>query len=68
MVELNKMTIDELSTLTGKILTDVSYTNEISTILDVVTEEQNSEILTLAAISSLKKVRSFFLYVSYNYK
>ena len=61
------MTIDELSTLTGKILTDVSYTNEISTILDVVTEEQNSEILTLAAISSLKKVRSFFLYVSYNY-
>ena len=62
------MTIDELSTLTGKILTDVSYTNEISTILDVVTEEQNSEILTLAAISSLKKVRSFFLYVSYNYK
>ena len=56
------MTIDELSTLTGKILTDVSYTNEISTILDVVTEEQNSEILTLAAISSLKKVRSFFVY------
>ncbi|XP_063676580.1 nucleolar complex protein 4 homolog [Bolinopsis microptera] len=56
MVELNKMTIEKLSTLTGKILTDVSYTNEISTVLDLVTEEQNSEILTLAAISSLKKI------------
>ena len=48
--------MEELSALTAKILNDVSYTNEIVTILDILAEEKQSEILTITALSSLKKV------------
>ena len=55
-MNLKQLTIEELSELTAKILSEVTYTNEITTVLDLVTEQQTSQILTLAAISSLRKV------------
>ena len=48
--------MEQLSVLTAKIMSDVSYTNEIATILDMLSEEKNSEILTVAVLSSLRKV------------
>ncbi|KAL5264128.1 hypothetical protein ACHWQZ_G005269 [Mnemiopsis leidyi] len=48
--------MEQLSVLTAKIMSDVSYTNEIATILDMLSEEKNSEILTVAVLSSLRKI------------
>ena len=56
MVKVRHPTIEELSGLTGKILDHVSHTNEITRILDVVTEDSSSDILVVAAIASLRKV------------
>ena len=51
--------MEQISALTAKILSDVSYTNEIVTILDILAEEKQSEILIITALSSLKKVSLF---------
>ena len=57
MAKKDTLSIEAISDLTAKILSDVSFTNEISAILEVVQEEASSELLLLAAIASLRKVR-----------